>query len=284
MKRTKIRFAELIESTLNALVDLGGSGSIAEIYNIIAKEYSEETLGMLHNSEIDSRTEVAYQLAWTRTTLKKAGYLENSSRGVWALTSFARQELRDRGKFLGGKEIRKQISGSRKNEHPTEFDSVSNDQDEYAWKENLLRILVDKMSLSAFERLMQRMLREAGFTHVEVTSRTGNEEINGTGILRVNGLIGFRIAFQCKRYRGSVRDREIRNFRGGTVGYADRGIFISTGTFTKAAVDEATRDGTTPIDLMDGTEIAEKLKKFSLGVTTKKIERIVVDPTWFQGL
>jgi restriction system protein len=109
------------------------------------------------------------------------------------------------------------------------------------------------------------MLRESGFVHVEVTGRTGDGGIDGKGIARINGFMSFHVLFQCKRYKGSVTAGEIRDFRGAMVGRADKGLFISTGSFTPAAVKEATRDGAPPIDLVDGDELAEKLKELALG-------------------
>ncbi|EOX3946263.1 restriction endonuclease [Vibrio alginolyticus] len=141
------------------------------------------------------------------------------------------------------------------------------------WREKLHHVLIEEMSPDAFERLTQRLLRESGFIHVEVTGRTGDGGIDGKGIARINGLMSFHIAFQCKKYKGSVGAPEIRDFRGATVGRADRGMFITTGNFTKAS-----------IDLVDGDQLADKLKELSLGVKTELVEKVTVDPSWFLGL
>jgi len=70
------------------------------------------------------------------------------------------------------------------------------------------------------------------------------------------------------------------------VGRADKGLLITTGTFTKEAIREATRDGAPAIDLVDGDQLVEKLKQLSLGVQTKKIEveQVTVNRDWFQQL
>jgi restriction system protein len=127
-------------------------------------------------------------------------------------------------------------------------------------------------------------LRESGFIHVEVTGRTGDGGIDGKGIARIHGFMSFHVLFQCKRYKGSVGAGEIRDFRGAMVGRADKGLFITTGSFTPAAVKEATRDGAPPIDLVDGDELAEKLKELALGVKTELGERIIIDAAWFESL
>ena len=131
---------------------------------------------------------------------------------------------------------------------------------------------------------VQRVLREAGFTHVEVTGRSGDGGIDGRGIARIHGLMSFHVLFQCKRYKGAVGPGEIRDFRGAMVGRADKGLFITTGTFTPAAVKEATRDGAPPIDLLDGGEFAEKLKELKLGVRTESIEVVRIDADWFDSV
>jgi len=144
--------------------------------------------------------------------------------------------------------------------------------------------LTQKLSPAAFERLVQRLLRESGFTQVEVTGRSGDGGIDGRGIARIHGFMSFHILFQCKRYKGSVPSSEIRDFRGAMVGRADKGLFITTGTFSPAAVKEATRDGAPPIDLVDGNELSDKLKELGLGVRKETIEIVRVDEVWFESV
>jgi restriction system protein len=131
---------------------------------------------------------------------------------------------------------------------------------------------------------VQRLLRESGFSQVEVIGRTGDGGIDGRGIARIHGLMSFHVLFQCKRYQGSVGAPEIRNFRGAMVGRSDKGLFVTTGTFTPAAIKEATRDGAPAIDLIDGSDLAEKLKEFSLGLTTATVEVVSVDDKWFESI
>jgi restriction system protein len=144
--------------------------------------------------------------------------------------------------------------------------------------------LTQNLAPAAFERLVQRLLRESGFTQVEVTGRSGDGGIDGRGIARINGLMSFHVLFQCKRYKGSVGAGEMRDFRGAMMGRADKGLFITTGTFSPAAVKEATRDGAPPIDLLDGTELAEKLKDLSIGIVTKTVQVHTVDEAWFSNI
>jgi restriction system protein len=82
----------------------------------------------------------------------------------------------------------------------------------------------------------------------------GRFGVDGHGILRVN-LVSFQVLFQSKRWKGSVGPNVVRDFRGAMVGRADKGLIITTGTFTKDARAEATRDGAPAIDLVDGDEV-----------------------------
>ncbi|MDK2580538.1 restriction endonuclease [Citrobacter portucalensis] len=283
-----VTYDQLMVPLMKALVNLGGSGSIDEIYETVVdiEKFDEETLAILHNPEKSSQTEIGYRLAWARTYLKKAGYLENSSRGVWALTDKAKQaseiDSREIVNFVRTLD-RKAILATTDPSKP-ELSVDDSPEEVLAWREKLHHILIEEMSPDAFERLTQRLLRESGFIHVEVTGRTGDGGIDGKGIARINGLMSFHIAFQCKKYKGSVGAPEIRDFRGATVGRADRGMFITTGNFTKAAIEEANRDGVSPIDLVDGDQLADKLKELSLGVRTELVEKVSVDPDWFLNL
>src|SRR5690606_20312219 len=116
------------------------------------------------------------------------------------------------------------------------------------------------MPPDAFERLTQRILRESDFIQVEVTGRSGDGGVDGRGIMQLGGMLSFRVIFQCKRYQGSVGSSQIRDFRGAMVGRAEKGLFITTGTFTQDARREATRDGAPPIDLVDGDQLIDILK------------------------
>jgi restriction system protein len=135
----------------------------------------------------------------------------------------------------------------------------------------------------AFERLAQRILREAGFIKVEVTGRSGDGGIDGIGVLRVN-LLSFHVLFQCKRYQSSVGAGAIRDFRGAMVGRSDKGVIITTGTFTPDAKREATRDGAPAIDLIDGDQLCDLLKDLKLGVHTEMVQRVKLEPGWFDDL
>jgi len=217
--------------------------------------------------------------------LKKYGLIDNSSRGVWALTKGEIEVDK-----IDGYEIARVVRDADRQAKPKRTIESDNDEteqleqtDQVTWKENLLNVLFS-ISPSAFERLAQRLLRESGFVQVEVTGKTGDGGIDGKGIVKISGFLSFHILFQCKRYRGVITPSQIRDFRGAMQGRADKGLFITTGTFTREATKEATRDGAPPIDLIDGELLCDKLKEFKLGVETKIIESVEIKPDWFSRL
>jgi restriction system protein len=123
-------------------------------------------------------------------------------------------------------------------------------------------------------------LREAGFQQVTVTGKTGDHGIDGHGILELNPFVTFKVLFQCKRYKGSVTTSQVRDFRGAMEGRADKGMIMTTGTFTQEARREARRDGARPIELVDGEKLVAMFEKLELGLKPKTV--FDVDETFFE--
>lgn len=277
-------YDSMMNPLLQALRALGSSGTIEEIANRVAEiiGLSDDQLEVLHNPEKGGLSEFEYRLAWTRTYLKKYDLLENSSRGVWALTQKGRSVNR-----VDEREVVRFVKEQDRLAREKQLEEVEIDDDDrvITWQEQLHDILLE-MDPSAFERLVQRLLRESGFVQVEVTGRSGDGGIDGKGIMRLGGLLSFHVFFQCKRYKGSVSSSHVRDFRGAMTGRADKGLIITTGSFTKDATGEATRDGAPPIDLIDGDQLVDLLKSLSLGVNTALVKReeISIDEDWFAGI
>ena len=283
-------FDELLVPTVKALIELGGSGTIEEINSKVYEiaNLTDDILQIPHGDK-GTTSEVDYRIAWSRTYLKKFGLLENSSRGIWALSKAdidvskldhieIVRTVREQDKLSQPKAKSLKSKDEQIEEEVTEEVDRTDE-----WKEKLLNILYD-ISPAAFERLAQRLLRESGFFQVEVTGKVGDGGIDGKGIVRVSGLLSFHVIFQCKRYKGSVSPSQIRDFRGAMQGRADKGLIITTGTFTRDAIKEATRDGAPPIDLIDGELLCDKLKELKLGVDTKLTESIEIKNDWFKNL
>lgn len=154
---------------------------------------------------------------------------------------------------------------------------------EAGWKEILHQQLL-QLKPDAFERLAMRLLRESGFVQVEVTGRSGDGGIDGKGIIKLQNVLSYHVVFQCKRYKESVGAGAIRDFRGAMMGRADKGLFITTGAFTRDAIKEATRDGASPIGLIDGEDLVDMLKQLRLGVEVRMVEEVEVNSAWFEGI
>lgn len=272
-------FDEMMNPLLDALNELGGSGTIDEINNKVFEimKITESILDIPHGEE-GGISEVEYRLAWTRTYLKKYGLIENSSRGVWAFTLEGRQTKKVDEKEVVREVRRRDKADKEKREIDEELEPEDN------WINEIIKI-VQEISPSAFEKLIQRILRESGFTQVEITGKSGDGGIDGSGIMRLGDLLSFHVMFQCKRYKDIVSANVVRDFRGALSGRADKGLLITTGRFTRDAIQEATRDGATPIDLIDGDRLAELLKKYSLGVDAKivEVEEVEIDKKWFNS-
>lgn len=274
------KYDDLMPPIIQVLKELGGSGTISEIDSGVIEKLnlSDEQLEVLHNPEKTTRSEIEYRLAWARTYLKKFGLIENSSRGVWALTVNGREV-----ENIDTDKIKRFVRGNYSNQNDSEDNPEVNQEQQ--WREDLMTTLLT-MDPSAFERLAQRILRESGFIQVEVTGRSNDGGIDGKGIMRLSGLLSFHVIFQCKRYKSNVSASQVRDFRGAMVGRADKGLLITTSDFTKEAKREATRDGAPPIDLIDGDLLIDKLKELELGITTKTIitEEIEINHEWFEGI
>lgn len=277
--------------TLQAIQQIGGSGSISEIEAKVSEicRFTEQQQGVPHLHGTTS--ELSYRQAWARTYLKnELGALANlRGSGIWSVTDLGRA-LDEAAVNASRPRRRRPIPAT--NGHETTSTNLRDTSDDAigqtenglagAWQDQLLRVLFG-MAPDAFERLCQRLLREADFTSVTVTGRSGDGGIDGVGVMRLS-LLSFPVLFQCKRFQGSVGAAIVRDFRGAMVGRADKGLLITTGTFTSEARREATRDGAPPIDLIDGMELCALLKRLDLGVQTRQVEQVTIDDRWFASI
>ena len=282
------RHDELFNPTLRALRELGGSASINELSEQVIEDLQppQEVIEQPHPGKVN-QTELEYRLAWARTYLKKYGLITNSTRGVWALTpeGVDVEEVDPRAvvRFVNEQSRRERQGRTESTGDSGQTGAETGDEETASWRETLMTTLLE-MPPDAFERLCQRVLRESGFIQVEVTGRSGDGGIDGHGIVRLAGLISFPVIFQCKRYRNTISSSVVRDFRGAMVGRADKGLIITTGSFTRDASLEATRDGAPPIDLIDGEQLVDKLKDLRLGVVTRQVEVVEVNTEWFAAI
>lgn len=276
----------LINPTFAALIDLGNSGSNDEICARVIENLK------LPNKVVDKphlgstvQTELEYQLAWARTYLKKHGAITNSARGIWSITPmYSKCNELDARDVLRSMPRRSNSNGTARTDETDSNAEVSVNSEIQLpyeirpWRQKLANILAS-MDPYAFERLSKRLLRECGFSSVEVTKKSGDAGIDGTGKLRINGILSFNVAFQCKRYKGKFPVTDIRDFRGSMSSEIEKGIFITTGVFSSPAKEAARVKGMKQIDLIDGEELLNKLVEYGIGV--REIKDYEIDEEYF---
>lgn len=264
-KKTSAQSARYLGPVIEAIRELGGSGRPDEVRAVIARELRISEAEQSEPLPSGVQTRFENQVHWARFHLAKAGYIDSSQRGVWTLT--------EKGRSLGAvtpdevqsivKDVSAQTEAGEDDGSAPAPDNTTPATSNY--REELARML-QSLPAAGFERFCQRLLRESGFQEVTVTGRSGDGGIDGIGILQVNALVSFKVLFQCKKYAGSVSPSHVRDFRGAMTGRADKGIIITTGSFTSDARKEAVRDGAPPVELVDGEKLAGMLEKLELGL------------------
>jgi restriction system protein len=274
-------FVRYFGPVIESLRHLGGSARPAEVTNLVADrcEVSSEDLDHQLSSGV---SRFKNQVAWARFYLVKSGYIDSSLRGVWTLTEKGLSaELSHEEALSVFKSVQSQFGNTRSSDRDECDDALDNcevSEQPDNHRELLLEILRG-LSPGGFERLCQRLLREAGFEQVTVTGRTGDGGIDGHGVLRLNAFVSFNVLFQCKRYSGTVSPSTIRDFRGAMMGRTDKGIILTTGNFSSEARKEANRDGAPPLELVDGDGLLDLFEQFELGV--HPVTRFEVDTSFF---
>ncbi len=269
------QFVRYFAPLLDQLRELGGSARSAEATDAVI-----EALGITDEEQAETlkngQSRVRNQIAWARFYLAKAGLIDSSRRGVWSLTpaglatTLTDDEAYALFRKVHGVFVEERAARSEE-EATSATDEESDPQEATEPRDHRSQLLAILRGLppDGFERICQRLLRESGFEQVSVTGRSGDGGIDGVGILEVNPFVSFKVLFQSKRYSGSVSSPQIRDFRGAMMGRADKGLIITTGTFTIDAKKEARRDGVPPIELVDGEKLVEMFERLELGLSPR---------------
>jgi restriction system protein len=293
MKVKGPQFIRYFSPVIEVLKELGGSGRPSEVRDVIAQRLgiSDQERAILNKS---GASQFENRVHWARFYLAKAGYLDASTRGVWSLTDKgqAASKITHDEALAIFNELRSQFATDKSNtSNGKAAATVAEADDDIApsptlsstnnsYRTQLLE-LFQALPAAGFERLCQRLLREAGFEQVVVTGRSGDGGIDGQGILQLNPFVSFKVLFQCKRYVGTVTPSQVRDFRGAMMGRADKGIILTTGTFTADAQKEALRDGVPPIELVNGEKLLDMFESLELGLRPRKtfdIDHVFFEP------
>jgi restriction system protein len=265
------------------LKELGGTGKPSEITDAVIERLripeSEQ-----EETTTNGQSRVRNQIAWARFYLVKLGHMDSPQRGIWGLTESGRKSDLRHDDFVAMFRTMPRPVKSKKldleNEPLSDGPEVNEDEQEFGSDHRSALITVLRsLTPDGFERICQLLLRESGFERVVVTGRSGDGGIDGHGVLQINPFVSFKVLFQCKRYQGSVPVSTVRDFRGALQGRADKGIIITTGSFTTDAKNEAIRDGAPPIELVDGDELVKLFEMYELGL--KPTTGYVVDSAFF---
>jgi restriction system protein len=277
-KNKQSEFVRWFAPLLQALKDLGGSATPREALERIAE--IEKIPDALRNEVLSSGQERFYnQVHWARQYLVWEGLIDSGKRGVWTLTpkGLITQLDANSAREIFLEQLRKRAAVRKPSANLAESTSESDDKpddtpqsDEDASLQRFLRVVKD-LSPSGFERLSMRLLREAGFERVSVTGRSNDGGIDGVGVLQLNDLVSFNLVFQCKKWEHSVPPKEIRDLRGAMDGRAEKGIFLTTSTFTSNARAEAERPDAVPIELVDGEKLFDMFKRYELGLKPRTV-------------
>ncbi len=271
------QFLNYIKPLVEVLRNVGGSGATADVidqviaFMKIPDSVVEETIS-------SGASRVRNQIQWARMYLVKADLMDSSQRGVWKLTEKGYEtEITEDSVYTLFKKVQGSFVDEPKKQESVPVEEIEEEivADE-AHGESLLNILKN-LSPAGFERICKRLLSEVGIHDVQITGGAGDQGIDGTGVIKVNEVVGFNIIFQCKRYKDSVVPHHVRDFRGTMQGRADKGIIITTGRFTSEAKKEAVRDGVPPIELIDGERLVSLFEKYQLGLKPKVVYDLVPD-------
>lgn len=285
-KKEGAKFLRYFGPLLDALRELGGSGTPDEVVERIAQDLKipdDVQNELLPSGEPRFRN----QVHWARLYLVQEGLIDSSKRGVWSLTERGRATkltLED-ARQIRVKWVRIFQDRRRGKQETAEAELSAADAspepaaDPGKYADGVVKLLRD-LPPAGFERFSQRLLREAGFTQVVVTGKSGDGGIDGHGSLQVSPLLSLKALFQCKRYKGSVSASDVRDFRGAMAGRTDYGIIITTGTFTAEARREGAREGVPPIELIDAEKLVEMLKGLELGL--KPVTSYELDHSFFE--
>lgn len=275
-------YDRLINPCFKAIKALGGSASNEEIFDEVVKQLDlPESVLEVQQPGHSAISKVAYNLAWARTYLKKFGAIINTARSIWAITAeyFDVKDVDARIVVEFVRNLEAQSTNKKaqhENKQAEKTSGVSEDEEPEeisSWRVRMLEIL-QNMNPYGFERFVQLLLRNCGIDNVEVTKKSGDGGIDGTGQYKLSGIFSFKLAFQCKRYSGNVGSSEIRDFRGSLSTDIEKAIFVTTGNFSPAAKTEAKASGKKPIDLMDGEMLIDKIAELRLGVSPKTVYEI----------
>ena len=224
------------------------------------------------------------RVGWARTYLVKAGLLETPRRGYIAITESGLKLLAEKPTEINNKLLKRyqgfrdfQSIGSEEKlpKEPAQQTPEELIEDGYqSIRDNLALELLKEIKASSpqfFERLVVELLVNMGYGGSrkdagEAIGKSGDEGIDG--IIKEDRLGLDVIYLQAKRWENNVAPAEIQKFVGALHGKkANKGVFITTSSFSKNALEYALNVGTKVI-LIDGNQLAQLMIDYNVGVSS----------------
>lgn len=279
------KYDDMYAPFLECLSD-GKPHTLKEIRGYISRYFhlTEAQMAILLPS--GQQTVFANRVAWSRTYLKKAGLIDSPARATFQITAEGVRILNEKPNRIDNHYLMKFPSFRAFLGKPEDLqtESISDSSEETpddmleAAFEKISQRLADellaevyKLSPTAFERLVLDLMAKMGygtFASSTVTAATGDEGIDG---IIMEDKLGFDLIYvQAKRWSSDhpVGRPDIQAFVGAIAGKSGKGLFVTTSTFTRQAVEYAAQQH---IILIDGPKLARYMIEYSFGVTTRKI-------------
>jgi len=280
------QFINWMPPFIEVLKEKGGAATVKEIRDGIIEKMDLDDDFLAERYEKSGLLKFNNQVYWAKQYLTWEKLVETSKHGIWSLTKEGLKSLLtyDEAYKLFRKWIkihsdarkeRNSLKKKGKNSKKTVSDEVDIESDSENLENISLLDIIKSTTPTGFEHLCARLLLEHNFDDINVTKRSGDGGIDGTAILKLNPFVNMSVYFQCKKYEDTVPVSHIREFVGVLASDkkgVDRGLFISTGRFTKEAYELERKNK--ELELVDGEKLTEMFEKVGLGLTP----RIVYDP------
>jgi restriction system protein len=233
------------------------------------------------------------RVGWARTYLKKAGLIDNPKRGTLSITTKGSKTLLQNPQKIDVNFLKQFpefiefvspshnenggsiILSERTEQTPEEILDAAYSEIRASLASELLSKVVS-MPPVFFEKLVVELLVKMGYGGSikdagKAIGKTGDEGIDGT--IKEDKLGLDTIYIQAKRWQpGNVVGRpELHKFVGALAGQgAKKGVFITTSSFTKEALEYSPKNDT-KIILIDGKGLMQYMIDYNIGVTSQKI-------------
>lgn len=297
-------------ATMVPILRILGNGKVisnSEYVGLVAEDMqlTEEDMSEVY---ADGNNKVAHASYWGKFHLEKAGLICFPTRGYMQITEEGLKVLKNNIKMLCKKDLmeydayrtydaqrgRKKIKKTDEEDNTyVEIDETLSPKQKFEegikeinniMREDILSYIHNN-SPFFFEKMVLDLLVSMGYggSRIEAsqaTKKSGDEGIDG--IINEDRLGLDRIYIQAKRWKDTTVGRpEIQKFVGALAGQgATKGVFITTSTFSKEAIEYANNAGNVRIVLIDGEQLAQYMIEFNIGVSiesTYEVKRIDTD-------